>query len=113
MIFCVIPSLCLLCVILFSPQSLIGTVCCSRYFQTSYLYLDDPVKTRVPLTCDPGWELEGPGGAAAPIPAEAFPLHVARLHADTDIGQSNQTTACLTFIFSRNYRDLSLDVTLE
>ncbi|XP_037087914.1 tyrosine-protein phosphatase 99A-like [Pollicipes pollicipes] len=58
-----------------------------RYFQSSYYYsLDEPVTARAPVTSDPGWELDGPNGSAGPIPADAFPVHVASLHADSDIG---------------------------
>ncbi|XP_043212409.1 tyrosine-protein phosphatase 99A-like isoform X1 [Amphibalanus amphitrite] len=57
-----------------------------RYFQSSYYYLDDPVTPRVALTSEPAWQRDGPNGTQGPIPADAFPVHVATLHADADIG---------------------------
>ena len=59
-----------------------------RYFQSSYYYLDDPVTPRVALTSDPAWQRDGPNGTQGPIPADVFPVHVATLHADSDIGES-------------------------
>ncbi|XP_037087916.1 tyrosine-protein phosphatase 99A-like [Pollicipes pollicipes] len=68
-------------------RSLLALAIWRRYFQSSYYYsLDEPVTARAPVTSDPGWELDGPNGSAGPIPADAFPVHVASLHADSDIG---------------------------
>lgn len=59
-----------------------------RMLKSSYQALEQrPTAVRTPLDVDPTWLRDGPNGHAAPIAADAFPLHVASLHADSDIGR--------------------------
>ncbi|XP_043233465.1 tyrosine-protein phosphatase 99A-like isoform X4 [Amphibalanus amphitrite] len=57
-----------------------------RQCRSSYLYLEEWPSVRTPLDSDPAWLRDGPNGAPAPVAASQFPLHVAALHADSDIG---------------------------
>ncbi|XP_040567236.1 putative receptor-type tyrosine-protein phosphatase mosPTP-1 isoform X1 [Lepeophtheirus salmonis] len=76
---------------IFLLLSVVGFVLWRQYFKAAYYYLDgDPPRVVAPVGI-PDWEGEpGPDGEKGPVMVDDFPSHVAKLHADSDIGFSKE-----------------------
>jgi len=77
--------------------SLLGFIAWKKHCESAYCYLEDPPRIVQPVGI-PDWEGEpGPDGEYGPVNVEDFPSHVARLHADSDIGFSREYSEILRY----------------
>lgn len=77
--------------------SLLSFIVWKKHCDSAYCYLEDPPKI-IPPGGIPDWEGEpGPDGEDGPINVADFTAHVAKLHADSDIGFSREYNEILRY----------------